>query len=83
MMVICVCVLTIAHPGLTLGARWNTGEFHWRLKRYQREEKYHNHQRRAPAEGTAKSKDFPSGTSSEHGGTSKEGIAVGEAGGLA
>ncbi|KEF56423.1 uncharacterized protein A1O9_08004 [Exophiala aquamarina CBS 119918] len=32
MMSICVFVLTIAHPGLTLGAHWNRGKFHWNQK---------------------------------------------------
>ncbi|KAJ9605136.1 Envelope glycoprotein gp160 [Cladophialophora chaetospira] len=41
MMVICVCALTIAHPGVTLGAHWNKRGFHWGRKRHQDVEKRH------------------------------------------
>lgn len=34
-MAICVTVLTVAHPGLTLGTRWNAGQFHWSSKKNQ------------------------------------------------
>jgi hypothetical protein len=44
MMAICVCVLTVAHPGVTLGARWNTGKFHWRLRRNGEAEKTQHHE---------------------------------------
>jgi hypothetical protein len=29
MMLICVAVLTVAHPGIMLGRRWDDGAFHW------------------------------------------------------
>lgn len=83
MMAICVCVLTVAHPGLTLGAHWNTGGFHWSQKRNREVEKQHHHQPTATTGVEAESYGQASEGSSEHGGTSKERSVVKEAVGVA
>jgi hypothetical protein len=83
MMAICVCVLTVAHPGLTLGARWNTGAFHWSQRRNRELEKqHHGHQPTPIAGAEAESSELSSGGSSEHDGTNKETSVVREAGGV-
>jgi hypothetical protein len=53
MMLICVLVLTLAHPGITLKERWNTGEFHWRSR------KAAQHEKNAPASSGASSEHAP------------------------
>ncbi|KAK5047202.1 hypothetical protein LTR84_006724 [Exophiala bonariae] len=69
MMVICVFVLTVGHPGLTLGNYWNIGEFHWRQGRNREIEKQH-HQTHGHAVTSevveAESYTPSSGDSSEH-----------------
>lgn len=73
MMFICVSVLTIAHPGLTLGAHWNRGTFHWNQKRYQEGEKQHPHQAPANTAGAElERREQSSGGSSENGDAKKE-----------
>lgn len=84
MMAICVCVLTVAHPGLTLGARWNTGAFHWSKKRNREVEKQQHHHQppTAIAGAEAENSELSSGGSSEHSGTNKERSVVRETGGV-
>jgi hypothetical protein len=60
-------VLTIAHPGLTLGARWNTGEFFWSVKRKRGAEKQIPHDPTTFAVGEPGSSEFSSGASLAHG----------------
>lgn len=78
MMAICVLVLTVGHPGLTLGSYWNTGKFHWRQSRAREVEKQHQPQRQATTTGAADPESYTpsSGESLEQGETNKENIMV-------
>lgn len=68
MMAICVFVLTVGHPGLTLGRFWNTGEFHWRQGRSREVEKKDQTRQHAGTTEVAGAESYTpsSGDSSEH-----------------
>lgn len=78
MMAICVLVLTVGHPGLTLGSYWNTGKFHWRQNRNREVEKQHQPHRQAATTGAAEPESYTpsSGGSLEQGEANKENIVA-------
>ena len=84
MMVICVFVLTVGHPGLTLGAHWNRGAFSWRSRRDpETESNIHYQQGSAVTGAEAERIDLSRKGSSDHSERNNEKSAVREVGGVA